>query len=166
MTTILALLWLAALLLLLLGLINPRLVVRWGSIEKRTRKKVLLVYGLLCVCSFLLFAILDGGTDTTYDTNSQVGQGTASSATPSAGNQSGTAFQKVKYITEEQVAALTEGMDYSDFVTMMGGEGTIVYDRSGVKTYLFLRKEKPDIEVRVAFENGKLLNYTKSDEFE
>lgn len=166
MTTLLALLCFAAFLLLLLGLISPRLVVRWGSAEKRTRKKVLLFYGLLCISSSILFSVLDEGTDTTGSTSPQVEQGTTTSPASHKNNQKSTGNQNVRYITEAQVAQLTEGMSYSDFVAMMGGEGELVFDRQGVKTYLFLRSDNPDIEVRVAFDNGKLLNFTNSDEFE
>lgn len=42
---------------LILGLLNPRLVIRWGLPEKRNRKKVLITYTILMIASFNLFGI-------------------------------------------------------------------------------------------------------------
>lgn len=43
----------ACLLLLLIGLINPKLVIRWG--QKRTRSRVFLIYGLSMIICFIWF---------------------------------------------------------------------------------------------------------------
>lgn len=49
------LLFLISLVALLIGLINPKIVVKWGN--KRTRAKVFLYYGLSMVIFFILFGI-------------------------------------------------------------------------------------------------------------
>lgn len=166
MATLLALLCFAAFVLMLFGLISPGLVLRWGPVEKRTRKKVLLFYGLLCISSLALFSIFDEGTGTTGSINSQLEQGTTNSPTTSESNQNSSFLNKVESITESQVGQLTEGMSYNDFVIMMGGEGDLVYDRQGVKTYIFILEGSDGVEVRISFDNGKMLMYTRSDEFE
>ena len=47
MDTLLVLLGLASLIAMIVGLINPGLVIRWG--EKKTRPRVLMVYGGLLI---------------------------------------------------------------------------------------------------------------------
>jgi flagellar biosynthesis GTPase FlhF len=42
---------------LIIGLVNPRLVIRWGNPEKRTRGKVFQIYGLGLIASFIAFGI-------------------------------------------------------------------------------------------------------------
>lgn len=40
-----------------IGLVNPKLVIRWGDLEKRTTKKVLKYYGTGFIIFFILFGI-------------------------------------------------------------------------------------------------------------
>jgi len=42
---------------LILGLINPAIVIRWGEKSKATRKKVLLYYGSATFVFFILFSL-------------------------------------------------------------------------------------------------------------
>ena len=52
--TVLALIFLA---FLIIGIFKPKAVIRWGSPEKASRKKVLLVYGLGCLVLLFLIGI-------------------------------------------------------------------------------------------------------------
>lgn len=56
-----ALLLVIALILYILGMISPKLVVRWGAPEARTRKKVARVYGIAAAALLLLMVV---GMDT------------------------------------------------------------------------------------------------------
>ena len=38
-----------------------------------------------------------------------------------------------------------------------GGNGELVLDRYGVKTYSYYKKEKPLEEIRIAYEEGKII---------
>jgi hypothetical protein len=49
--------FLLSILCLFFGMINPRAVIRWGDKEQRTRKKVLMFYGVLMIMSFVLFGL-------------------------------------------------------------------------------------------------------------
>lgn len=42
---------------LIIGLIKPGIVIRWGNEDKRNRKKVLITYGIAIVVSFILFGV-------------------------------------------------------------------------------------------------------------
>ncbi len=50
-------LFFVAILALIVGLISPKLVVRWGAEEKRTRGRVALTYGIAIVVLFFAFGI-------------------------------------------------------------------------------------------------------------
>jgi len=43
---------------LIIGIISPKLVIRWGNTENRTRKNVLKFYGLGMLLSFLIFLLI------------------------------------------------------------------------------------------------------------
>lgn len=45
-----------AFILFIVGIINPKIVIRWG--ETKTRKKVFKIYGLTCIILFISFGIL------------------------------------------------------------------------------------------------------------
>lgn len=62
MQTVLFLLGVVTLVVLVEGLINPRMVIRWG--EKKTRGKVLMVYGSLFVVLFVAFIAAVPANDT------------------------------------------------------------------------------------------------------
>lgn len=53
---------------LIIGLIKPSIVVRWGDMQKRNRKSVCKYYGLALVASFILFGISIPNEDTTSKT--------------------------------------------------------------------------------------------------
>jgi hypothetical protein len=57
MASLFLLLFFVAIIALVVGLINPRLVVRWGVEEKRTRGKAALTYGVAIVVLFIAFGI-------------------------------------------------------------------------------------------------------------
>ena len=76
-----------------------------------------------------------------------------------------TQLSLVEYITQAQFDSLTDNMAYKDFVSLIGGEGELVYDRDGVKTYLFYLKDTEN-EIRIAFDNDKLFEKTNSADFE
>ena len=46
-----------SLIALVIGLMKPNLVIKWGDLERRNRKNVLKYYGLALVASFILFGI-------------------------------------------------------------------------------------------------------------
>lgn len=55
MDNLMLILFLVCLICLVIGIIKPRIVVRWGSQEKRNRKNVLKYYGIGLIISFILF---------------------------------------------------------------------------------------------------------------
>lgn len=65
--------------MILLGMLFPKFAVRWGNIEKRTRKKAILTYGSAFIVSFVVLAVAapspvhrsDVIADTTHETASQ-----------------------------------------------------------------------------------------------
>ena len=57
MNNLMLLLALICLVCLPIGLIKPSLVIRWGAMEKRNRKKVLKYYGLGFIVTFILFGV-------------------------------------------------------------------------------------------------------------
>lgn len=57
MDNLFLLLSLVSIIALVIGLIKPELVVRWGNPEKKNRKSVLKVYGLAIIAFFILFSI-------------------------------------------------------------------------------------------------------------
>lgn len=57
MDNLFLLLFLVSIVALVVGLIKPELVVRWGNPEKKNRKSVLKVYGLAIIAFFILFSI-------------------------------------------------------------------------------------------------------------
>lgn len=57
MDNLFLLLFLVSIVALVVGLIKPELVVRWGSEEKKNRKSVLKVYGLAIIAFLILFSI-------------------------------------------------------------------------------------------------------------
>lgn len=57
MENLFLLLFVLSIVALLIGVVKPSLVIKWGSLEKRTRKNVLKYYGLSLVASFILFGI-------------------------------------------------------------------------------------------------------------
>ena len=50
-------LFFVAIIALIVGLISPKLVVRWGAEEKRTRGRVALIYGVAIVVLFVAFGV-------------------------------------------------------------------------------------------------------------
>jgi hypothetical protein len=58
MYIVLFLLSILALIAVFIGLINPKIVIKWGKTEKRTRGKVLRLYGLSMILFFILFVVL------------------------------------------------------------------------------------------------------------
>ncbi len=73
MDNIMMILFLACFAALILGMIKPGLVVRWGNAEKRNRKKVLKYYGIGLIASFILFvAFLPKASNNTQSASNQV----------------------------------------------------------------------------------------------
>lgn len=64
MDNLFLLLFLGCFFALIIGIIKPRFVIKWGDEAKKTRKSVLKVYGLGLIVSFILFGIFveDEGT--------------------------------------------------------------------------------------------------------
>jgi beta-lactamase superfamily II metal-dependent hydrolase len=57
MATLFTLVFLIALICLIIGLIRPKIVIRWGNDNIRTRKKVLMYFGIPLIASFVLVGI-------------------------------------------------------------------------------------------------------------
>ncbi|OOR38204.1 hypothetical protein BW895_23130 [Bacillus cereus] len=57
LNTLFLVLFYVCLIALIIGIIKPQLVVRWGSEEKRNRKSVLKFYGIGVVAMFILFGV-------------------------------------------------------------------------------------------------------------
>ncbi|EJS62459.1 hypothetical protein ICE_00207 [Bacillus cereus BAG1X1-2] len=71
MNTLFALLFFVCLIALIIGIIKPQLVVRWGSEEKRNRKSVLKFYGIGVVAMFILFGVTSEGTKKTEEAQTE-----------------------------------------------------------------------------------------------
>ncbi|MGM2768701.1 hypothetical protein [Bacillus sp. PGP15] len=71
MNTLFALLFFVCLIALIIGIIKPQLVVRWGSEEKRNRKSVLKFYGIGVVAMFILFGVTSEGTKKTEEAKTE-----------------------------------------------------------------------------------------------
>ncbi len=64
MDNLFLLLLLLSFLALVIGIIKPNLVIRWGNIEKRNRKNVFKFYGLSVIIFFILFGMSIPSTET------------------------------------------------------------------------------------------------------
>lgn len=71
LNTLFALLFFVCLIALIIGIIKPQLVVRWGSEEKRNRKSVLKFYGIGVVAMFILFGVTSEGTKKTEEAQTE-----------------------------------------------------------------------------------------------
>ena len=67
MNTLFLLLALVCFIAVIVGIIKPQLVVRWGNSEKRNRKSVLKYYGIGLVVSFVLFGMTSNDTGSTEE---------------------------------------------------------------------------------------------------
>ncbi|MGE7883745.1 hypothetical protein [Bacillus sp. NPDC094077] len=67
MNTLFALLFFVCLIALIIGIIKPQLVVRWGAEEKRNRKSVLKFYGIGVIAMFILFGVTSEDTKKTEE---------------------------------------------------------------------------------------------------
>ncbi len=70
MNNLFFLLFLVCLVALLIGIIRPNLVVRWGDTQKRNRKNVFKYYGIGLVVSFILFGMTIDDTENIQEENS------------------------------------------------------------------------------------------------
>ncbi|OHX33158.1 hypothetical protein [Bacillus mycoides] len=71
MNTLFALLFFVCLIALIIGIIKPQLVVRWGSEEKRNRKSVLKFYGIGVIAMFILFGVTSEDTKKTEEAKTE-----------------------------------------------------------------------------------------------
>ncbi|KMN47078.1 hypothetical protein [Bacillus sp. LK2] len=69
MNTLFALLFFVCLIALIIGIIKPQVVVRWGAVEKRTRKSVLKFYGIGLIAMFVLMIATANDTKKTEEAN-------------------------------------------------------------------------------------------------
>lgn len=71
LNTLFALLFFVCLIALIIGVIKPQLVVRWGAVEKRTRKSVLKFYGIGLIATFVLMVATANDTKKTEEANTE-----------------------------------------------------------------------------------------------
>ena len=71
LNTLFLLLFFVCLIALIIGIIKPQAVVRWGSEEKRNRKSVLKFYGIGVVAMFILFGVTSEGTKKTEEAKTE-----------------------------------------------------------------------------------------------
>ncbi|CKG50697.1 MULTISPECIES: hypothetical protein [Bacillus] len=71
MNTLFLVLFYVCLIALIIGIIKPQLVVRWGSEEKRNRKSVLKFYGIGVVAMFILFGVTSEDTKKTEEAKTE-----------------------------------------------------------------------------------------------
>ncbi|MGM1532234.1 hypothetical protein ACS2E9_12310 [Bacillus cereus group sp. BceL215] len=71
MNTLFLVLFYMCLIALIIGIIKPQLVVRWGSEEKRNRKSVLKFYGIGVVAMFILFGVTSEDTKKTEEAKNE-----------------------------------------------------------------------------------------------
>lgn len=87
MLDLLVLIFLLSALCILLGLVKPSIVIRWGDQSSKTRKNVAKVYGIVLIVSFVLICIIIPKKDST--TNQQT-------AAPAAQNQTDIAISEAE----------------------------------------------------------------------
>jgi biopolymer transport protein ExbD len=68
MDNLFLLLFLVSFIAIIVGLIKPSLVVKWGEEDKKNRKTVFKTYGIILIASFILFGMT---TDSTEQTSNQ-----------------------------------------------------------------------------------------------
>lgn len=71
LNTLFLVLFYMCLIALIIGIIKPQLVVRWGSEEKRNRKSVLKFYGIGVVAMFILFGVTSEDTKKTEEAKNE-----------------------------------------------------------------------------------------------
>lgn len=71
LNTLFLVLFYVCLIALIIGIIKPQLVVRWGSEEKRNRKSVLKFYGIGVVAMFILFGVTSEDTKKTEEAKTE-----------------------------------------------------------------------------------------------
>lgn len=81
MDTLLALLFLVCFIALIIGLIRPQMVVRWGAPDKRNRKSVLKYYGVGLLLVFVLTGVFGGNTDNPSESSKESISNTAQEET-------------------------------------------------------------------------------------
>lgn len=80
MNSLFLLLLLVCFIALILGMIKPPIVIRWGNIEKRNRKNVLKYYGVGLIVFFILFGVTSSNTGTVQkNTSSNLSTSTTTS---------------------------------------------------------------------------------------
>lgn len=72
MENVMIILFLVCFVCLIIGLIKPSVVVRWGRLEKRNRKSVLKYYGIGLIVTFILVGIFAPKTSNTTDKSTTV----------------------------------------------------------------------------------------------
>lgn len=74
MNSLMLILVLLCIICLIVGIIKPNIVIRWGDLEKRNRKNVFKYYGLGLIVAFILFGISTPKTVSTSTGNNQAEQ--------------------------------------------------------------------------------------------
>jgi hypothetical protein len=81
MDTLFVLLFLLCFMALIIGLIKPKMVVRWGAQDKRNRRSVLKYYGIGLLLFFVLTGVFGGNTDNATDSGKEIESNTAQEET-------------------------------------------------------------------------------------
>jgi flagellar biosynthesis GTPase FlhF len=71
LNTLFLVLFYVCLIALIIGIIKPQVVVRWGAEEKRNRKSVLKFYGIGVIAMFILFGVTSDNTKKTEEVNTE-----------------------------------------------------------------------------------------------
>lgn len=139
MDMLLVLLGLSLLIAMVVGLIKPSLVIRWG--EKRTRPRVLMVYGGLFVASFIILGMTGNGNSNTNSVKAVKTQkvdqvtpvSTPANATP-----------EMKYDNAQAKARISDWLGEHEFPGISklslntGKPDNSLYETKGKKYHLFI----------------------------
>lgn len=145
MTGIVALIFLISIIFVIIGLIKPGMVVRWGKPERRSRKGVLMTYGLVAAVSFMIFIAIppaprtDIVADTTHQTTPKRTANNSNAVTDSKPSRQ----SNVDDLTVSDVDFTQEG--YAGYITGVVKNNTNhayryvevdinIYDESGAQT--------------------------------
>lgn len=104
MDILLFLLSIACLIVLIIGLIKPAIVIKWGSEEKKVRKNVLKYYGIGFLVCFTLFIVIVGNSSTPKTTNTNTNLSTQQKANPYA--------EEISLI-DKNISGTSKGKNYS-----------------------------------------------------
>ncbi|QIB67795.1 hypothetical protein Ami103574_10345 [Aminipila butyrica] len=106
------LLFVICLIAVIIGLISPNVVVRWGTQEEKTRKNVLKYYGIGMLLFFVLTGVFSGNSDQNIEQDKHVPSGiTAEKATDNKDQSVAMVISKIEALGDINAITLEQSED-------------------------------------------------------